>query len=325
MYNHNLYLNYNLDYNKIRDLINKYSKKRINIFIDLNSVCKGFYKTETVLYELGEYATHNVVSGVLIEELRKYLNKLYYEFKNYDPYFIIFYDNGECIQNRLIIPTYKANRNIYSVKLSSDQREMDLFRTIRKYYYRKIEEEFNKPDLCSVQFIESYETDIVPYYCLKYGIFDSLDNDVLNIILSVDKDLLQTCDFKNTIQCITNFKAINGKYRIQFDIYDDVNALSYIHKNFSPGILTSKYISLVLAISGDTSDGILGIKGVGPAKAIKVIEKNDIPHNLDKLKQKINELPLILQNNFDLLIRNLKVISFEEQMKRLPKDGFLKK
>ena len=49
-----------------------------------------------------------------------------------------------------------------------------------------------------------------------------ISDDVLNIILSVDKDLLQICEFLNTIQCITSFKPTNeGRFQIQFDVYDN--------------------------------------------------------------------------------------------------------
>lgn len=316
------YIKYPLNYKFLFEIIKKLNKKKINFFIDFNSICKGFYKQDTVLFELSEYLEHNKVSGKLLDELKDWLNNLYKYFKNYDPYFIIFYDDGQCLQNKLIMNTYKANRHISNLVIGNDEKSTELFRTIKHYYYLKIKEQFVKPDLCSVFYSHEYETDLIPHYCITNDIFDSQNNDVLNIILSMDKDLLQTTEFENTIQCPTNFKANKetGKYEINFQIYDKNNALSYIYPKFSPGILTAKYLPLVLSLCGDTSDDILGLTGIGPSKAIKLIEKNDIPANLNEIKLNLKIMPQIIQDNISRIILNYKLISFDEQIKRLPKE-----
>lgn len=86
------YIKYPLNYNLIFDIINKLNKKKVNFFIDFNSICKGFYKSETVMYELNEYVERNGhVSEKLLNELRAWLNNIYSIFKKHEPYFIIFY------------------------------------------------------------------------------------------------------------------------------------------------------------------------------------------------------------------------------------------
>ena len=321
----NIYIKYPLKIHLIQEILLKTKRKKINFFIDLNSICKGFYNTETVLYEIGEYSANGEVSDKLIVELKFFLNNLYNEFKSFDPFFVIFYDTGRCLQNRLVLPSYKSGRSISTIGITEDAKQTEIFRKIRHYYYQKIVETFNKQDLCSVQFIPDYETDCVPHYCLRFNVFDAADNDILNIVMSVDKDLLQTCEFNNTIQCITSFKADKekGKFKINFGLYDKLNAVSYIHEKFNPGILTAKHIPLILALAGDKSDEIPGIDGIGPVKAIKLIENNSIPATIHEIKQNINSMPKIIQNNLDIIIRNLKLISFDEQLKRLPRN-FLK-
>ena len=320
MYEQKFYFKYPLNYKLILDLLNKKNKSKLNIFIDFNSICKGFYKAETILYEISEYAEHNKVSGKLISELKDFLNNLYNTFKSYDPFFIIFYDDGKCTQNRSIMNTYKSGRSINNIDIDNEK-SIELFRKIRKYYYLKIQEEFNKPDLCSVQYLPDWETDLVPYYCLKYNIFDSYESDVLNIVLSIDKDLLQICQIDNVLQCVTNFKAnkTKGKYEIHFDMYDKNNAVKYLYPEYN-GTLTARYIPLILSIAGDKSDDIMGITGFGYTKAIKLIEKNNMPYNIDLIKNNINIMPEIIQKNINIIIRNYKLISFEEQLKRLPKN-----
>ena len=226
-----------------------------------------------------------------------------------------------CVQNKLLMNTYKSSRhNSAYDKFVTENSSIEIFKKIKKYYYLKIKETIEKNDLCSVVYSHEYETDIVPFYSIKYGIYDADDPDVLNIILSLDKDLLQTCEFNNTIQCITTFVSDKklGKYVIKFNIYDKNNAIEYIYNKFNTGILTAKYIPLILSLSGDSSDDIPGISGIGPIKAIKLLEKNKIPYRIDDLKNELSNLPKIFQDNIDIILRNMKLIDFNEQIKRMP-------
>ena len=99
------------------------------------------------------------------------------------------------------------------------------------------------------------------------------------------------------------------------NIYSDYDAISYIYDKFKPGILTAKYIPLILSIAGDSADNIVGIKGLGPAKTIKLIQNHNLPPTPWEIKQYDN-IPDIISNNIDLIERNYRVISFEEQIKR---------
>ena len=319
------YLRYPLNYNYILKILEDNKKEKINFFIDFNSICKGFYKSETILYEISEYGEHGEPSGKLISELRDFLNNLYKIFKKYDPFFVIHYENGAASQNREILKTYKCGRNIATSIPGEDQVMTDIFRNIRDYYYSKIAAEFTKDELCYVHYDKMYETDCVSQYCIRNDIFDSAQPNVLNIILSVDKDILQATKFKNCIQCISGFHANKqkGKYDLFMNVYDNRNAISYLYNDFKPGILTAKYIPMILSLAGDKSDDILGISGIGYVKAIKLIEKNNIPCDIVSLKRDIKLMPKIIQDNIDRIIQNYKIIDFDEQIKRLPR-SFLK-
>ncbi|MCK9439486.1 MAG: hypothetical protein WC188_03955 [Candidatus Caldatribacteriota bacterium] len=314
------YIKYAIKYSLIYDILQKLNKKKINFFIDLQSIAKGFYNKDVVLVELGRYATENKVSDILIDELKNFLNDLFVHFKKYDPFFTIFYDDGFCQQQKAIDGAYKAGRSFQNIIV--DNHDIELFRQIKKYYYLKIEKQFTIKDLSQVYYLREYEADFIPHYCIRSGLYDSDDIDVLNIILSVDKDLLQTCQFKNTIQCITSFKQNLNKrgFQIQFDAYDDDNAISYINKKFKRGILTSKYIPMILAIGGDKADEIPGIPKIGPTRAIDLIINHNIPITINELKAKLNLMPDIIKSNFELISKNYKMISFDEQLKRVSKN-----
>ena len=321
------YIKYALKYSLITEILQKLNKKRINFFIDLQSIAKGFYNKDVILVELGRYSTEGKVSDILIQELRDFLNVIYAQFKMYDPFFVISYDDGYCQQQKVIDSSYKSGRSTLNLIMDNDN-DIELFRQIKKYYYQKIEQMFTKKDLSKVYYLKEYEADLVPEYCIVNDMFDSAQADVLNVILSVDKDLLQVCKYKNTIQCVTSFQQNQnrnrGGYQIQFDAYDNENAISYINKKFKRGILTAEYIPMILAIGGDKADCIPGIRGIGPTKSIELIINYSIPSSAEQLKWKLNQMPDIIKNNFEMINRNYKLISFEEQLKRIPKQVFIK-
>lgn len=316
------YINYIIEYGKIYDKINHHKYKKINFFIDLQSIATGFYNKDTVLVEIGRYAESNKISNLLYNEFYNYLENLYNKFQKFDPYFITFYDDGYCQQNRTIFKEYKSENSTKNIVLLDDQ-HLQLFRDIKKYYFNKINKNFNKK-ISTVYYLKEYEADFIPYYCIKNNIFDSKENDVINIILSKDKDLLQTCQFKNTYQIVTIFKR--GTQSRFCEIYDDQNAISYIYKKFRPGILTSKDIALILALAGDEADGVPGIKNVGPATAIKLLESmnKNIPNNVNELMNLYNNdnLPSTIMKNINDVKISYQLTSFDEQLSRMPTTFF---
>ena len=48
-YEKKYYLKYPLNYNYILKILEENNKEKINFFIDFNSICKGFYKAETMV------------------------------------------------------------------------------------------------------------------------------------------------------------------------------------------------------------------------------------------------------------------------------------
>lgn len=320
------YIKYALKYSLILEIAQRLEKKRVNFFIDLQSIAKGFYNKDVILVEIGRYATDGRVSDILLHELRDFLNGIFMQFKQYDPFFILAYDDGYCQQQKVIDAAYKSGRSTINMIMDSDN-DIELFRQIKHYYYQKIKQVFTKKDISKVYYLKEYESDLIPHYCIINGLFDSDQPDVLNIILSVDKDLLQTCKFNNTIQCVTSFKPnqniSKGGYQINFDVYDNENAISYINKKFKRGILTAEYIPMILSISGDKADAIPGIRGIGPTKASELIINHSIPPTIDQLKLEVNKMPEIIKNHIDLITKNYKLISFEEQIKRVPKHVFI--
>lgn len=299
------------------NILERLCKSRIIFFIDLQSIAKGLYKKDNIFFELKYYIENNTVSNCLLDEYKKFLNELWLKYKIFKPFFVTFYDDGKNEQNALIHSDYKGGRSLLNDIIQDDE-ELKLFYQIKKYYYIKIKEHFTN-NSGKVFYLKNYESDMIPYHCISKNLFNSKNSDCLNVILSCDKDLLQCCEFNNTIQCTNRFySSKESDKRLKIELYDFKNAISYLYEGFKPGNLTAKHIPILLSISGDKADKISGIKGLGYAKAIRLLENHNIPDNLDDLRRLNFEgkLPKMISENFKIIERNIKLISFTEQLSR---------
>jgi 5'-3' exonuclease len=305
------YLKFQIPFGVIHNYLKQSKFQNIIFYIDLPSISRGFYNKNVVQYEIAEYIRTQKTPSIFINELREFMNNLYSQYKKYNVKFFIFYDDGQCLQNKNLYNDYKNRTSSFDSMLLEDHEEQ-LFRQIREYYYSEVPNRFNISNLSKALYIKKYEADFIPYVVLKENILDSQNFNTLNVILSTDKDLLQCCQFKNVLQIMTLYSKKNSS--IEFNVYNDENAIEQIYKNFQRGILTSKYIPMILAISGDKADKIPGVPNIGEAKAYKLIVNNNIPDFINES----SSLPVQLEDYRYLIIRNYKLISFEEQIKRLP-------
>jgi 5'-3' exonuclease len=311
------YVKSNLPYNLILDILKKQNKTNIIFYIDLLSVCKGLYNKNNVFNEINYYLENNKPSDQLITEYRNYLNNLFKRFKQYKPIMITFYDDGHNSQNLSIRNTYKQGRSSMSDFIEKDD-ELMLFRQIKKRYLIEIEKKCNVKNHGIVYYLKEYESDLIPYYIISNNFYNSNENYTLNIIISNDKDLLQCCQFKNTIQCTNRFMPSEvGNKRLKIECWDNTNAIEYIYPKFKRGSLTSESIPLLLALAGDKADNIDGLPGIGPVKAVSLIENYNIPNDPLILKNEIERMPSKIKDNIQQIIENIKMISFKEQIKRI--------
>lgn len=313
----NVYIKSSIIYGPVYDILNKSNKKNIIFYIDLQSISKGLYNKNNIFNEINYYLQNQKPSDQLIDEYRSFLNNLYQRFKQWNPIFITFYDDGHNSQNLSIQNTYKQGRSSLSDIINKDE-ELYLFKQIKKRYFEVITEKCTVKNRGIVYYLKEFESDLIPHYIISNNYYNSQSEDCLNIIISNDKDLLQTCQFLNTIQFTNRFLPSQiGSKKLKMEYWDDSNAIGYIYNKFKRGMLTSKYIVLILALAGDKADGINGIKNVGPKKAIDLILNYEIPIDPLILKNEIERMPVIIKDNINLIVDNIRMISFEEQIKRI--------
>lgn len=305
------YFKFNVGAKAIHTILQRGQYRNIMFYIDLASIARGFYNKQVISLELARYFDTQQMPQLFFDEARFFYDKLLAQFKQFNPKFITFYDSGECIQNKTIYKQYKGDRSRVIDAIVLEDTEKELFKRIKNYYFEDFIPRFTISGLSSVVYMDQYESDMLPYFMIQNNLAGAGEQTTLNVILSTDKDLLQTCQFYNTIQCSTVYKKSIGK--MEFHTLWDANAISYIYKKFKRGILTSKHIPLLLALAGDKADNISGIPRVGDATACKMIEA----HSMDPVFTETSYLPPKYEKYRSMIIKNYKLISFEEQFKRI--------
>jgi len=243
-------------------------------------------------------------------------------------------DKGGSVYHTNIDSQYKANRKIGYVDLPDYYTDLV---NIRRQNFELAEKLLNKIPCMNVFLLKFLESDFLPYYVIDRHY---PDDNILNIVLSNDKDVYQACFGENTFMLYKNRgttflldkNTVVGKYL-------GVDKASQKIKEKRVKELREfdmEYLAAMMAIIGDAGDGIPGIKGIGPVAAFKLFQDKEIVNTLIGSPQKLVERVVlnhgsfidvdrvsdlssidvskvwnkVIENN-DLVTRAFKMISFE--------------
>lgn len=211
-------------------------------------------------------------NGIEIKGVIGFIGAILKFYQSFQPYsiLVVFDSEQSSFQKKQINKNYKENRIDYSKVKEEDNPFSQLV---------FIKECLNFLNIDNFESGEEEADDMIASICEKYK------KEYQVIIVSTDKDFMQLVD-----QDIHLYQY-NGKKSMLYQEEDVF--LKY-------GILPNQF-PLYLALTGDKSDNIKGIKGVGPKTAVKIIlghdpknilitEKDTIQQNLQLiiLKQELN-------------------------------------
>lgn len=153
---------------------------------------------------------------------------------------VICWDSGQSTMRLRIYPEYKAARRAKSLEYGGSEPHHELFVMIKRFLL-----------LCGIAqwSREGVEADDLIAAGWRRHRTDQV------VILSSDKDLLQLLD-ANTTQIRFATTGADRWTRERF----------LAERGFRP-----EQLPLVMALEGDTSDGVPGMRGIGPKKALKML------------------------------------------------------
>ena len=213
---------------------------------------------------------------------------------------VVFDGRGGSVRRRKLYPEYKATRKTKTSlnRFKEFENLVDEQESLKKQFIRIIDYLDILPiTVISVDNIEA--DDVVAYITKQY--YRNYDNKVT--IVSTDRDFLQ---------------LINDN----ISVYSPIKKILYTPKILQDelGILPENYL-LYRMVSGDTSDNIGGVNGVGIKSLLKYFplnsEKLSINDILDKTKKILSEgksykvLEKLLESR-DVLERNYKLMQLSE-------------
>lgn len=312
----------------------------IYVYIDLKNVLTSLFVEDVVNQIISNSQTMTNVDSSIFQSILYSISvwKSYAKTKNLKLKIFISTDIGKTCYHASIHKGYKASRAIINTSSPINGEEI---KSIRDRNFNISELICNRIPNVYFFCMKYLESDFVPYYLINR----KFNNDnILHIICSSDKDLYQALMKPNVIQTyklkgvstLLSKNSILQKY-IKFRKLSENSKLDKIQKIAK---IDPQYITMMMALCGDVSDDVPGIKGIGPVKALEMLAQTDIVNKLvgsiENVETRIlkgekvlledqiglRNLPDLWQiavRNNDLVTMAYKLISFESLCRWLEK------
>ena len=200
------------------------------------------------------YPSRKTKKGKEVGALKGYINHLQSLKKNYEYLAVAFDSKVESFRNE-IFKDYKSSEDI-------DKDILEQF---------SLAEEATKLLGITLLSMDQYEADdAIASVCNVFK-----NKNIKIIIGSLDKDLMQCLSNENTVMYSTRFKSFTAKR----DVYEKFG----VYPNQIPDFL---------ALVGDSSDGIPGMKGIGEKTAALLLQKYE---NIENIYKNLSEWKLIVR------------------------------
>lgn len=293
----------------------------LNIFIDLKNNLQTLYMEHAIINILESTKKAGRADTSIFASLISFLSfhKQYGMKRGKNINFIVFFESGQSYYHKNISKQYKISRRIDDL-YGLDKKDRDIFFKTLHANLQLIESACNKIPGMKVVRLPNLEADFVPYYVVTRGLIEKEDG-VGNVIYSNDHDMHQCLEKDIFIFS----KAGKNKKILQPGAGDAM-------KNFfkkETGI-PDEYLTLAMAITGDTGDDVYGVYGVGPVSFINMFDDLvALTGNMEQVYKKVQNkdklfdpVPNKIQNKklksvIDAEIKNntisdnLKLVSFE--------------
>jgi len=245
------------------------------IFIDFNNNMSLLFNEHKIIEFIDNITSNHSMLSPLATSLMQLLDIL---LMIPNAYIVIHIERGQSQYHLNICKSYKARRGEY-VLLSEEQTQLwrNYFDIVREVFSDLL---YRLPNV-SVFSLDYMECDFIPYYLLQNrhsrakGKWNSLLAELEDInvfISSSDKDMFQTAWFEEVkmfYRLVTSIKDERKKYMSPSDIlYVLTNGKELYSREYSAKIQAA-IVPFLLSVSGDSSDNVTGIKGLGIIRALE--------------------------------------------------------
>jgi len=311
-------LNYYPTYTILDELLEK-GYKKINLFVDLKNCLQSIYMRHVTLGMLENTQNGNQIDSSILSSLISFLgfHKTFSLKRGIKITYYIFYDMGRSFWHENVFKDYKKSRkqdDLYGLS----RKNIDMYFKILQANFLLIRDYCNSlPNVYAIC-LEHFEADFIPYFLIKNKLVD-MDSDACQLIYSNDKDLFQTESLGESI--FQFIRKPQAKFLLNYK-----EAMNYFLK--SKKDYPAEYFSTALAILGDSSDGVPGIKGIGNVWMERIlptiIEMGDGAKNIlnnayegnpifiKKPKEMNKYIDLVIreEEKYGTVSRNLKLVDF---------------
>ena len=259
-----------------RKSLKKVNPTLLRVFVDLKNIQTGLYINDIVEEIVNRSETYNIVDCNMIQSLMAYCGwwKKFAKDMEIPCEIYISSDVGDSWYHKGINKKYKARR-LQAQVLMPDY--YDKLPEIRQKNELMGEVIFNKlPDIY-YHYLKFLESDFMHYWLISRGL-EKVEGAV-NIICSNDKDMYQSLTLPRTVQ----FFKVRGKH----SLVTQHNCMQFYCKSGkkSPKAqmktenmikkLNKEFIVAIMALVGDLSDDVPGIKGLGNMAALQLMTDED--------------------------------------------------
>jgi len=312
--------------NEIEERALLLNKEKIRMFIDLrNSIPVFFDENATkLLLKDPKLSILQFVDSVLL-----FMDYISHIFTQLPVEFIFFYEKGRSEYHKSLNKEYKSNRQGAYLILSPD--EVEKAKDLNIKCFDALYSMFENFSGIGVFKLNYFEADFIPHYIINV-LDDMYENNTryFNVILSNDKDMFQTNKSDLSTVCLRKEYRKKATSVIDFNnmyselIKDKDAIIENTDKNF---------IADILALSGDESDGVKGIKGIGYKTAFNIFKHiqlrlneiynkyesfEDLEKDFDKLPTRTKTAIKKIFDNKDHVENNLKQVDYDIIKEHIP-------
>jgi len=311
-------ISYYPKYEYLDEILSISGAKKLNIFVDLKGCIQSLYQEWAVKYIIDQSRGTKYVDDSLFGATLEYIrfHKEYARKRGIDINLVFFYEHGVSVYHQQIYKGYKGNRDQTLTFLSLDDKEI-FYNTLNKNY-EMIEKICARAPNVSVVKLEFMEADFIPFYLRKH-VYGEFEENEVDVIYSIDKDMLQCIDNKNTFIFYRHYKS----HKI---LNHETAFAHWFKKDWNFPNIGLEWFTMFLAIDGDVSDDFKGVKGISKGTILKhaddIVQMSggDMKQVYENIKDckdifikdfGTNKKSLMkIRNAQDIVIRNLKLASY---------------